>query len=145
MEKGHGRLEIRRVWTSRDVGWLQDRHDGPGLGSLTAVERERHVNGQGERERHYFLSSPPGHGAQRLGTLIRHHWSVAAQLHWSLDVCCHEDACRVRIANAAENFSRLRRIALMLLKQEKTAKTGIAGKRLRAGWDRDYLLKVLNL
>jgi predicted transposase YbfD/YdcC len=80
-----------------------------------------------------------------LGTLIRNHWSVEAQLHWSLDVCFHEDASRVRIANAAENFSRVRRIALMLLKQEQTAKTGIAGKRLRAGWDRDYLLKVLNL
>jgi hypothetical protein len=49
------------------------------------------------------------------------------------------------VANAAENFSRLRRIALMLLKHEKTAKGGIAAKRLRAGWDRDYLLKVLGI
>lgn len=145
VEKGHGRREIRRVWTTSDVGWLQARHDWPALGSLTVVERERHLADRCERERHYFLSSHPGHCAQRLGTLIRQHWSVEAQLHWSLDVCFHEDASRVRIANAAENFSRVRRIALMLLKQETTAKTGIAGKRLRAGWDRDYLLKVLNL
>ena len=48
------------------------------------------------------------------------------------------------MANAAEDFSRVRRIALMLLQREKTAKTGLAGKRLRAGWNRDYLLKVLN-
>jgi hypothetical protein len=47
--------------------------------------------------------------------------------------------------NAAENFSRVRRIALMLLQQEKTVKTGIAGKRLCAGWDRDYLLKLLGI
>jgi len=145
VEKGHGRLEIRRVWTTSDVAWLQARHDWPALGSLTAVERQRHVNGECERKRHYFVSSHPGHCAQRLGTLIRHHWSVEAQLHWSLDVSFHEDASRVRRANAAENFSRLRRIALMLLKQEKTAQTGVAGKRLRAAWDRDYLLKVLNL
>jgi predicted transposase YbfD/YdcC len=145
VEKGHGRLEIRRVWTSSEVSWLSSRHDWPALGSLTAVERERHLPDRCERERHYFLSSHPGHCAQRLGTLIRQHWSVEAQLHWSLDVCFHEDASRVRRANAAENFSRVRRIALMLLKQEKTAKTGIAGKRLRAGWDRDYLLKVLGI
>jgi len=145
VEKGHGRLETRRVWTTSDVGWLQERHDWPGLGSLTAIERERQVNGQCERKRHYFISSHPGHCAQRLGTLIRQHWSVEVQLHWSLDVSFHEDASRVRVANAAENFSRLRRIALMLLKQEKTAKGGVAAKRLRAGWDRDYLLKVLGI
>jgi predicted transposase YbfD/YdcC len=145
VEKGHGRLEIRRVWTSSEISWLSSRHDWPALGSLTAVERERHLPDRCQRERHYFLSSHPGHCAQRLGTLIRQHWSVEAQLHWSLDVCFHEDASRVRMANAAENFSRVRRIALMLLKQEKTAKTGIAGKRLRAGWDRGYLLKVLGI
>ena len=145
VEKGHGRLEVRRVWTTSAVEWLQKRHDWPALASLTAVERERHLPDRCERERHYFLSSHPGHCAQRLGTLIRNHWSVEVQLHWSLDVCFHEDDSRVRIANAAENFSRLRRIALMLLKQEKTAKTGIAGKRLRAGWDREYLLKVLGI
>ncbi len=145
VEKGHGRLEIRRVWTSGEVQWLQERHDWPALGSLTVIERERHLPDRCERKRHYFLSSHPGHSAQRLGTLIRQHWSVEAQLHWSLDVCFHEDSSRVRMANAAENFSRVRRIALMLLKQEKTAKTGLAGKRLRAGWDRDYLLKVLGI
>jgi len=145
VERGHGRPETRRVWTTSDVGWLQERHDWPGLGSLTAIERERQVNGQCERKRHYFISSHPGHCAQRLGTVIRQHWSVEVQLHWSLDVSFHEDGSRVRVANAAENFSRLRRIALMLLKQEKTAKSGIAAKRLRAGWDRDYLLKVLGI
>lgn len=145
VEKGHGRLESRRVWATSDVAWLQDRHGWPTLASVTAIERERQVNDQCERKRHYFISSHPGHCAQRLGTAIRHHWSVEVQLHWSLDVSFHEDASRVRMANAAENFSRLRRIALMLLKQEKTAKGGIAAKRLRAGWDRDYLLKVLGI
>lgn len=144
-EKGHGRLDVRHTWCSSEVTWLRDRHDWPALASITAVESERQVHGRKQVERRYFISSHSGRCAQRLGTLIRNHWRVEAQLHWFLDVCFHEDGSRVRIANAAENLSRVRRIALMLLKQETTAKVGVAGKRLKAGWDRNYLLKVLNI
>ena len=49
----------------------------------------------------------------------------------------------MRVGNAAENLARVRRLALMLLKQEKTAKVGVKARRKKAGWDRDYLLKVL--
>jgi len=35
------------------------------------------------------------------------------------------------------------RIALNLLKAENTCKAGIKTKRLRCGWDHDYLIKVL--
>jgi len=144
-EKGHGRVETRRTWTTSEVGWLQGRHSWPGLSSIVAVECERDIEGQRSVERRYFISSHSGRCAQRLGVLIRNHWRVEAQLHWSLDVCFDEDRSRVRLDNAAENLSRVRRIALMLLKQEKTAKVGVKGKRLKAGWDRNYLLKVLRI
>ena len=77
--------------------------------------------------------------------LIRNHWRVEAQLHWSLAVCFDEDSSRVRLDNAAENLSRVRQIAFTLLKQEKTAKVGVKGKRIKAGWDRNHLLKVLRI
>jgi hypothetical protein len=68
---------------------------------------------------------------------------IENKLHWTLDVSFREDESRLRKGNGAENFSGLRRIALNLLKKEKTEKTGIEVKRRRAGWDNDYLMKVL--
>ncbi|RPJ75460.1 MAG: ISAs1 family transposase [Alphaproteobacteria bacterium] len=74
---------------------------------------------------------------------VRKHWNVEINLHWSLDVSFKEDLSRVRIGDAAENLAVIRRVALNLLKQEKTSKVGITARRKRAGWDNEYLLKVL--
>ncbi|NNM85876.1 MAG: ISAs1 family transposase [Phycisphaerales bacterium] len=43
---------------------------------------------------------------------IRGHWGVENGLYWILDVAFREDECRIRKGYAAENFSRLRRLAL---------------------------------
>ncbi len=56
-----------------------------------------------------------------------------------------EDACRIRNGFGAKNVSRLRRIALNLLKHEKTAKCGIKIKQHKAGWDEEYLEKLLGI
>ncbi len=145
VEKGHGRIETRRCWTSGNVGWLRDRHQWPGLESICLMERQRVIGNEQSLERHYYVSSHPGRCAQRSACVIRNHWRVENELHWTLDVGFHEDACRVRVANAAENLSRVRRIALMLLKQDKTCKLGVKSKRAKCGYDRAYLLRVLKL
>lgn len=144
-EKGHGRIEIRRCWTTRQIEWLRQRHDWPGLQSVAAVECHRQIGDQVSTERRYFISSLPGHTAQRIAQAVRNHWCVENELHWSLDVCFGEDQSRARIGNAAENLSRVRRLALMLLKNETTAKVGLKAKRLMAGWDEQYLLRVLKI
>jgi hypothetical protein len=82
--------------------------------------------------------------AVRFGRAVRGHWSIENPLHWSLDVTLHEDACRVRQGEAAENFAVLRPIALSLLRQEKTASVGLKAKRFKAALNIDYLLKVMN-
>jgi hypothetical protein len=84
--------------------------------------------------------------AERIATAVRNHWRIENSLHRSLDVSFHEDMSRMRTGHAAENLSRVRRIALDLLKAETVhCKRGIKTKRLRAGWDHDYLLRVLQL
>jgi predicted transposase YbfD/YdcC len=96
-----------------------------------------------QKQRRYFASILKGTDAKTFSRLIRSHWQIENSLHWSLDVSFSEDASRIRNGYGAENFSRLRRIALNLLKRETTEKVGIKAKRLRAGWDEDYMLKVL--
>ena len=144
VDKGHGRRESRQVWCTEQVDWFADRAQWAGLSSLIAVDGQRQwADGRIEKERRYFISRLKGVTARRFGQLIRSHWQVENSLHWSLDVSFNEDASRIRNGYAAENFSRLRRIALNLLKRETTEKVGIKAKRLRAGWDEDYRLQVL--
>ena len=145
VEKDHGRIETRRCWTITDpvyLFYLQDLH-WPGLRSIAKLESCRVIGGQEEKQTRYYISSLPGDARQILQA-VRGHWAIENELHWSLDVSFREDQSRIRQGNAAENMSRLRQIALNLLKQEKTAKVGIQNKRLMAGWDESYLLKVLS-
>ena len=110
---------------------------------IAAVECTRTLNGKTRTERRYFISSHSGKQAQKIATLIRNHWRVENELHWTLDVSFNEDQCRLRIENAAENLSRIRRTSLILLKNDTTCKLGIKSKRAKAGYDRNYLLTLL--
>lgn len=142
-EKDHGRIETRRTWVTSEMDWFEDRAQWPGLKSFAAVECERILEDKTTCERRYFISSLDGTDAQSIAYAVRRHWRIENSLHWSLDVSFAEDQSRIRQGNAAENFSRLRRMALNLLKKDKTRKVGIKAKRRRAGWDEDYLLHVL--
>ena len=106
------------------------------------VESLRQCESKISREVRYYISSLPP-DAQKLAESIRSHWGIENPLHWVLDVAFPEDECRIRTGNAPENFALLRHLALSALNQEKTAKLGVANKRRQAGWDNDYLLKVL--
>ena len=141
----HGRIETRRVWTSDQVQHLGLDEPWPHLASIACVERVREViGGSASSERSYYISSIRQPNATAMAQAIRGHWSVENQLHWHLDVSFGEDASRIRTDHAAENFSRLRRLALNQLQRETSFKGGIKTKRLNCGWDHDYLLKVLS-
>jgi predicted transposase YbfD/YdcC len=140
--EGHGRDECRRCWATSEIDWLEGREEWEGLRSVVLIESERFIGDSLAVEERYFLSSLPAE-AKLLNESIRGHWAVENSLHWVLDVTFHEDQSRIRKENAPENFGLLRRLALCLLKKEATSKRSIKGKRLRASWDEDYLIRVL--
>ena len=81
--------------------------------------------------------------ARTLLEYVRGHWGIENQLHWSLDVTFREDTLRNRVGHSAENFSRIRRLALNLLRRDRTCEAGLKGKRLQACLKKDYLLRIL--
>jgi len=78
-----------------------------------------------------------------LGHVIRSHWGIENKLHWVLDCAFNEDQSRARVGNSAENLAVIRHTALNILKSDKSLKTGIKTKRLNAGWDEPYLLRLI--
>ena len=140
---GHGRDETRRCWVCQD---LSDEDAliavWPGLQAIVVVESHRTVGTETTIEHRFYITSSQ-HSAAYFLQATREHWHIENKLHWVLDVAFREDEARVRKGHGAENFAILRRMALNLLKQEKTEKTGIENKRSRAGWDQAYLEKVL--
>ncbi len=144
--KGHGRVEVRECWAIDRPDYIEALRDGvkwPGLRSLIRIRAQRRIGDEVSIEDRYHISSLPGQADQLL-TTVRSHWGIENQVHWCLDLTFREDDSRVRKGDGAQNFSILRRLALNLLRYEKTAKIGINGKRLKAGWDQNYLLKVLS-
>lgn len=142
---GHGRIDTRRVWTTAEIGWLPGRREWKKLSSVAVVESVRRVQGTGEvtTTRRYYISSLSDPGGKEMAELIRGHWSIENGQHWTLDVAFGEDQSRVRKDHGDRNLAVLRRIALSLLRREKSVKVGARNKRLKAGRNRSYLLKVL--
>jgi predicted transposase YbfD/YdcC len=147
VDGGHGRIETRRVWSTAVLDGLGACERWPGLSSLVMVESIRQLGGEESLEQRYYISSLPGttdHDAQRLNRIIRTHWEIENRVHWVLDVAMGEDANRARKGESAQNLALMRKLALNLLRQEKSVQLGIAAKQKRAGWDHDYLLKILS-
>jgi len=145
LDKGHGRLEHRHHWVLHApslLAWLQGAHPWPGLQAIGLVEATRRIGATHSVEQRYYLLSAPL-SAQAFGAAVRGHWGIENQVHWVLDVVFHEDTSRIRQGVAAENFGVLRHLALNLLRQAPHRRLSLKARRLKAGWDTDYLLRVL--
>ncbi len=145
---GHGRIETRKCSLVSEFQFIDNADNKwnklSQIIKLESIREFKNSEKPMEKATRYYITSltEPALNHQKY---IRSHWGVENKLHWTLDVAFSEDASRKRNNNAAQNYSILLKIALNLLRNEKTTKQGIAGKRLKAGWNNEYLLKVLNL
>lgn len=140
----HGRVETRKytLVTAKDAHSFGLRW--PGLVSLGRLEVTRTVKSKDvTRSTRYFLTSLNYQQMDEFMKAARRHWEVEINLHWSLDVSFADDVNRARTGNSAENLSIIKRIALNLLKNDKSCKKGITAKRKKAGWNNDFLIKIL--
>jgi Transposase len=145
VEAGHHRVEKRQVWTV-DVSELPPLHNQElwsGLKTVVMIVSERRLWNKTTTEARFYLSSLSSNAKIIAGAILR-HWGIENSLHWTLDVTFYEDRSRIRKQNSPENFALLRRLAINLLKQEKTSKQSLKMKRYRAAMDNNYLVKILN-
>lgn len=145
VEKGHDRIEIRECWTLPTTflgSFIRNLGDWAGVKTVLMIRRERRLNSKTQIFTRYYISSIDAK-AERFLKIIRDHWGIENSVHWVLDIVFNEDQSRLHKDNGAANLAIIRHIALDLLRREKTAKGGIQAKRLQAGWDENYLLKVL--
>ena len=140
---GHGRTEVRRIFSTENIDFLKNRAQWKGLKSIVCVEAIRTIKGKRSQERRYYISSLVADPKDFAGW-IRSHWGIEST-HWVLDIAFREDAQKAKAAHLPENLSLLRRISLNFLRQDKTVKAGIEIKRQKAGWDNEYLLRVLGV
>jgi predicted transposase YbfD/YdcC len=146
VDKNHGRIEVRHCWTISDpdcIRFLRGADRFCDLTTLVRVRSERYIGDTHTLETRHYLCSAPLSATAALAA-VRTHWQIENALHWVLDIAFREDESRLRKDHGPQNFAILRHIALNALKQETSSKTGIKNKRLRAGWDDVYLLKVLH-
>ena len=95
----------------------------------------------------WFITSrdPGSFSAQAIYEADRQHWGIENGLHWCLDVTFGEDASLIRLRNAAQNFSFLRRLALNLFRADKSRSISLPRKLKTAAYNPAYLATALQL
>lgn len=143
VEADHGRIETRTATVSTDIDWLQQEHQWPGLKAIGKVVRLRETPEKTTTETAYYLLSA-ALTVERFNDVVRQHWGVENRLHWRLDVVMNEDQDRTRLGNGPQNLAVLRHMALNAM-QKEGSKGSLRGNFKRAGWDDNYLIRLLEM
>jgi len=146
VNKDHGRIEIRECWVTTDpeyLNFIDPDGSWQKLRSLVIIKATRKKAEKTSSQIRYFISSVDA-GAKQMMQFVRQHWEVENKLHWSLDVTFREDDSRVRSGHAPENLALIRKMALNLLRRNKTKKCGAKTKRMLCAIDNNFLLEILN-
>lgn len=147
VDKGHGRIEQRTVTVAREVDWLHGERRFPGelrlpdVATIVRVAARAELKDRGRFETRYYVSSA-ALSAARAAEAVRNHWAIENSLHWVLDVTFADDQSRLRTGHGAKNMAVVRHFAINLVRTVAD-KRSLKLRRKRAGWDLDYLAKIL--
>lgn len=147
-DKGHGRIEERRMSVLREVDWLAGdrRFPGelrlPGTACLLRAETRVETAGRSRAETRYFVSSR-ALAAAEAAAAVRAHWAIENRLHWVLDVTFGDDQSRLRKGHGARNMATVRHFALNLVRAANDRRS-IKSRRKLAGWSTSYLQSLLS-
>lgn len=140
LDKGHGRIEIRKCWSTSDIGWVHELNPGwTNLQSICCIERERHIKDKVTKETVYYISSTKASSEKHL-FYSREHWGIENKAHWVLDYIFNEDRSTLCSKNAAQNMAVVRKIVINMIKRYKEAtgdKTAIKTLRKAAVWNKE--------
>jgi predicted transposase YbfD/YdcC len=141
IEKAHGRIETRYCKVFENNNSVDSDNRWNSLRTIIQITSTRESEENKTSETRYYISSLSV--TEPFNRYIKEHWSVENKLHWVLDVVFLEDMQRKRNKNAAQNFAIVRKIVLNLLKKDK-GKESLRSKRLKAGWNNDFLIELIN-
>ena len=141
VEKDHGRIETRRCEVFKKGDIVDFDNVWKGLQTVVKITATRELPNKIETFERYYISSLSSDNDE-FNKYICDHWRVENNLHWTLDMVFREDEQRKRAGHTAKNFAIVRKIALNLLKKD-IEKTPMRRKRLKAAWNKDYLLYLL--
>jgi len=142
-KNAHGRTEIRRCWVLDVDDSFPERARWKNLAKIIYVQRECTIGDKSTTGIRLFITSRGSLTAEQALAAVRSHWEIENKLHWTLDVAFREDDSRLRAENAAENLAVVRHVALNLLRSVKGSKVGVRNRRLEAGWNEAFLIRVL--
>lgn len=137
----HGRIETRNVTVIHDIDWLKERHDWPDLNAVVVVESQREIGDRIERETRLYITSLVL-TANLLGPIVRRHWLIENGLHWVLDMVFRDDECRLATSHAPANFCTIKHMAQNLIRRAPE-KLSLRAKRKAAGWDDEFLARII--
>lgn len=146
-DKGHGRIETRRVAASTQVDWLKGERRFPGeyrlpnIAAIVMVEAETFEKGATTRHRRFYVASRRL-TARHAADAIRRHWAIETSLHWVLDVTFNEDKARSRTGHGPANMAVVRHFAFNMLRSVDD-KRSIKLRRKRAARNNHYLQQIL--
>ena len=147
LDKGHGRIETRRCTAVSELDWLDLlglKARWSKLASVACIESRRDIGGKLSTEKRYVISSLPA-DSRRILHAVRTHWGIENGLHWCLDMTFGEDASLIRLRNAAQNCSFLRRLGMNLFRADKSRAISLPRKLKTAAYNPAHLATALHL